>query len=259
MNPPNPPADDPQSQVYDSPLYYEIAFSGRNIGEEVDFMTRLAEEHGCNRFFEIASGNSPHMRELLDRGYDYTGLELSESMLDHSRDQLRPGDRAELVQGDMRDFSLSKPCDFAYLMVCSLFVADSRELNTHFDSVARSLRPGGIYLLDGCIHFRLPDGVLDWTMSRRGVRVHTTVTWKFNWVRQAFDENLVLEVSDRGRPFRCEHSSSRRALFPQEFRQYIDQRGDFEFLGWWENFDFEQPILDDGKPIMRPVVVVRRI
>lgn len=258
MNEPNQPADDAAGHVYESPLYYEIAFSGRDIRAEVEFMAKLGGPQ-CRHFFEVASGNSPHMRELLARGYRYTGLELSEAMIDYARAQLQPGENVELVQGDMRDFSIPQTCDFAFLMVCSLFVANNEEMNTHFDSVARSLRPGGLYLLDGCVHFRVPEGVLDWTMSRRGVRVHTTVSWRFDWVRQAFEEHLTLEVNDRGRPFRCEHSSVRRGLFPQEFLQYISMRPDFEFVGCWENFDLERPIVDDSMPIQRPVVVIRRI
>lgn len=244
------------TQVYDSPHYYEIAFSGRNIRAEVDFMARLAD--GRARFLEIASGNSPHMRELLDRGYHYTGVELSEAMLDHSREKLRDGDRVELFQGDMRDFTLPEPCDFAFLMVCSLFVENNAELDSHFDSVARALRPGGLYLLDGCIHFRLPEGVLDWTMAQRGTRVHTTVNWRFNWARQAFSERLTLDVDDRGNKLQFEHTSTRRAVFPQEFRQYIDRRPDFEFVGWWNDFDLSKPI-DDGSQVQRSVVVVRRV
>lgn len=244
------------THMYESPLYYEIAFSGRNIRAETEFMAKLAAPGA--HFLEIASGNSPHMRELLDRGYRYTGVELSPEMIDFSREKLGTGDRVTLLQGDLRNFDVPEPCDFAFLMVCSLFVGDNAELDSHFDAVARALRPGGLYLLDGCVHFRLPDGVLDWTMSRRGVRVHATVTWKFQWVQQAFAEHVVLDVDDRGRPSRHEHRSVRRALFPQEFKQYIARRPDFEFVGWWNDFDLGKPI-EEGQDVLRPIVVVRRV
>lgn len=245
------------TQVYDSPFYYDIAFSGRNIHAEVEFMAHLAGE-SRTRFLEIASGNSPHMRELLDRGYHYTGVELSEAMLEHSRGKLQRNDRADLFQGDMRDFTLPEPCDFAFLMICSLFVADHAELDSHFDSMARALRPGGLYLLDGCVHFRVPEGLLDWTMSRRGVRVRTTLNWRFDWLRQAFTEQLRLDVDDHGSRKELEHVSTRRALFPQEFRHYIAMRPDFEFVGWWDDFELSRPIVG-GEDVRRSVVVVKRV
>jgi hypothetical protein len=62
-------------EVYDNPKYYEIAFSFRDIPAEVDVL----EE--CFKWFskipvksvlELGCGNSPHMEELVKRGYQYS-------------------------------------------------------------------------------------------------------------------------------------------------------------------------------------------
>jgi SAM-dependent methyltransferase len=250
------PAAQESAEVYKSPEYYDIAFSMRDIEAECNFLCKLAPD--AKHMLEIGSGNSPHMAPLLARGVRYTGLELSQEMIDYAHARLAPGTSATLVQGDMRVFDVPEPCDFAFLMVCSLFVGDNAELDSHFDSVARSLVLGGLYLLDDCVHFRLPDAELKWTMSRRGVRVHAHLRWVFDWVRQAFSERLVLDVDDRGRLVHCEDVSRRRALFPQEFLNYIAARPDFEFVGWWNGFDLDEPITPD-RPVHRSVVVVRRV
>lgn len=243
-------------QVYQTPAYYDIAFSTRNIRSEVEFLSRLAPE--ARDCLEIASGNSPHMAELLSRGYRYTGLELSSAMIEHARATLAVDAAALLLQGDLRHFEVPEPCNLAFVMICSLFVADNAELDSHFDSMARALRPGGVYVLDGCVHFRVPEGVVEWTLSRRGVRVRTTLAWTFDWLQQTFAEKLLLDVDDRGRRIRCEDHSRRRALFPQEFLHYIATRPDFEFVGWWDGFDLDAPIVP-GRAVQRPVVAVRRI
>jgi len=78
-------------RLYDAPQYYEIAFSFRDISAEVS----LFEE--CFRRFsripvksvlELGCGNCPHMEELTRRGYEYSGLDISEAMLDYSREDL---------------------------------------------------------------------------------------------------------------------------------------------------------------------------
>ena len=53
--------------VYDNPHYYEIAFAFRDISAEVDFLEQVIRQYSrveVGTFLELASGNSPHMREL---------------------------------------------------------------------------------------------------------------------------------------------------------------------------------------------------
>ena len=79
-------------QVYDNPKYYEIAFSFRDIPKEVDFIEQIIAKESkipVKSFLEIASGNSPHMKELCKRDYSYIGLELSKQMIEYSREIIK--------------------------------------------------------------------------------------------------------------------------------------------------------------------------
>jgi len=148
------------SELYDNPKYYEIAFSFRDIPAEVD----VFEE--CSRHFsqipvrsvlELGCGNSPHMEELIKRGYQYSGLDLSEAMLGYSREKaLRIGAEVNLIHGDMIDFSLATKVDFVYVLLGSLCAKSTSELRTHFNSVAQALKKGGLYLLDWCVQYDPP-------------------------------------------------------------------------------------------------------
>jgi len=63
--------------VYENPKYYEIAFSFRDIGAEVDTFERCFKEYAelpVKSILEIGCGPCPHLEELLQRGYVYTGL-----------------------------------------------------------------------------------------------------------------------------------------------------------------------------------------
>ena len=56
----------------------------------------------------------------------------------------------------MIDFRLEEPVDFAFILLGSLYVSSTTELLSHFDAISRALKPGGLYLLDWCVQFALP-------------------------------------------------------------------------------------------------------
>jgi len=71
--------------LYDYPLYYDVAFSFRDIGKEVDFFEVCIKKFSkveVRKVLNIGCGPSPYMLELAKRGYIFTGLDLSEAMLD---------------------------------------------------------------------------------------------------------------------------------------------------------------------------------
>ncbi len=252
--------------LYDNPVYYEIAFSFRDTAAEVDLFEECFKRFSRIRVrsvLELGCGNSPHMEELVRRGYEYHGLDLSRAMLDYSKQKaLQLGLNANLVQANMIDFTLEKTVDFVYVLLGSLHAQSTLELMTHFNSVARVLKKGGLYLLDWCIQYQPPggsEGTDSWEIEREGIRVKTTVSWKaLNHVGQTFEETIVLEVADHGKQRTVTGSDIVRAIYPQEFLCLISGFEHLEFVGWWNNWDLSQP-LEEANEIQRPIALVRRI
>jgi len=252
--------------VYDNPEYYEIGFSFRDIAREVD----LFEE--CFRRFsrvpvrsvlELGCGNSPHMEELSARGYQYHGLDQNRLMLQYARQKSRRiGANVKLFRRDMVAFSLRMKVDFVYVLLGSLHARNTKELRSHFDSVAKVLRNGGLYLLDWCVQYESPwaqEGGETWHMKREGVHVKVTVSWKVvDPVEQTFEETIALEVDDHGKCLTLEEKEIKRAIYPQEFLCIISSSGAFEFVGWWNNWDLSQP-LEKAARIDRPIALLRRL
>lgn len=251
------------SNLYDYPKYYEIAFSFRDIPCEAG----VFEE--CFRHFsgipvksvlELGCGNCPHMEELIKRGYQYNGLDLSKSMLEYSRRKAdRIGAQVNLIEADMLNFNLSFTVDFVYIMLGSLLARSTDELISHFNSVARALKKGGLYFLDWCIQFTQPseDGE-SWQIEKEGIKVQAKHSSKLiNPVGQIFEETDVLAVDDHGKRRTITGKALRRAIYPQEFLHLIDTLTCFEFVGWWNNWDLRQP-LEKASKIDRPITLVRR-
>ena len=252
--------------VYDEPRYYEIAFSYRDIGAEVDTFEQCFERYAelpVKSILELGSGNSPHMEELLKRGYSYTGLDINESMLAYSaRKASAIAGKATFVHADMTDFSLGDTFDFAYITLGSLSARNTEEVISHFRSVAQALNRGGLYLLDWCVHFApFSERTESWTMEQGEIKV--TTHWSerlLDAVQQLVEETLSLEVLDGGTVYHLSETGVRRVIFPQEFLQIIQHTGDVEFVGWWNNWDLEKPLgeVKDPKSISRPIALLRR-
>ncbi len=229
--------------VYSEPLYYEIAFGFVDAVGQVDLFEAFIEKHSKIRvrsFLDIGCGPALQLREIARRGYEAVGLDASPQMLDylHERGE-EEGTEIETIQADMTDFSLKEPVDFAFILMGTIALIDSKKaFHSHIDSVAGSLRPGGLYLIENLrLDWAKEDffGAGSWVMERDGVRVKTTYEIRLkDALTQMLTEKMVLEVDDRGRQLVLEESQDTRMVFPQEFITLVEMNGKFEFLGWFE-------------------------
>ena len=71
-------------------------------------------------------------------------------MLDYLKERTgKEGAFIETFEADMTSFSLGKKADFAFIMMGTIGLIESRErFLCHLDSVAGSLRSGGLYLIE---------------------------------------------------------------------------------------------------------------
>lgn len=251
------------NELYRNPAYYEIAFAHRDLAQETDALEEAIARFSripVQRVLEIACGNSPHMPLLLEKGYRYVGLDLSADMLDFARRKAAAyGDQAQFVQGDLTDFQLDAPVDFAYVMLGSIYVTNTAAFDAHYASVARALRPGGLYFLDWCVDFDpIIESAVSWENERDGVRVRTSYWTKgVNVIEQTYEEHVLLEIDDHGQERTIEEVALKRSVYPQEFLRFIRHHPAFEFMGWWNEWDFGRP-LDGCEEINRPIIVLRR-
>jgi SAM-dependent methyltransferase len=251
-------------EVYQHPKYYEIAFSFRDIGAEVDVFEALIQRYSrtpVTRMLEVGCGPAPHLAELTQRGYTYIGLDLSEAMLTYAHNRAQALQASALfIVADMRHFRLHAPVDFAFVLLGSLFVQSTTDLTAHFDAMSLALKPGGLYLLDWCITFTPNAGRHEtWTLAQDRITVTTTYeACMVNAAEQTIEERLTLAVEEPSSTVTLREVTVRREVYPQEFLLFLAQRADFEFIGWWNNWDITRP-LDGTQAIQRPITVVRRV
>jgi len=230
---------------YDTPLYYDIVFSGDDAREGAFLLAALERYgpklRGAPRVLEPACGSGRLVLELARRGCRVAGFDLSAPMLDFARQRLRrSGARAELFEARLEDFSVAGAFDLAHCLVNTFkYLLDEDAVQAHFACVARALRPGGLYVIGlhltqyedrRCNHER-------WEEARGGVRVVCNIR---GWppARRLRLERVRsrLAVLERGRERRTQSDWKFRTYDWRELQSSIERSGSFELL---DTFDFD--------------------
>jgi hypothetical protein len=157
----------------------------------------------------------------------------------------------------MKEFALgSHRFDLAYILLGSLYVATNDQFLDHLDSVARILRRGSLYLLDGVVRFNILAAHKErWTITRRGISVRTTYQPELlDPLKQTCVEHVITEVNDHGKRMTFDSGLLRKPFFPQEFLLLVKLHKKLEFVGWFMNFNFNKPATALG----RPIVILRK-
>lgn len=136
---------------YDTPRYYDIVFD-TGTKTEADFLEEMLRLHGRPsgaRVLEPACGSGRLVSEMARRGFDVLGFDRSAAMLEYARRRLESrGLSARLTLGELYRFRVTGRFDLAFCLVSTFkYLLDERGAQSHLQSVARCLAPGGIYVL----------------------------------------------------------------------------------------------------------------
>ena len=253
-------------EVYKQPLYYEIAFGFVDPKEQVDNFEKIIRKFSkirVNSFLDIACGPSLQLREIARRGYEAVGLDSYPEMLEYLGKKAREeGLKIETIQADMYSFRLKKKVDFAFIMMGSLDAESNEKFLSHLDSVAASLKAGGLYFIQNMGLDWTRNEKQSWTMERNGITVKTSFETHFKDIlSQIYTEKVTLEVNDKGEMKKFVQEEDLKFIFPQEFKALIKLNGKFEFLGWWKGncntWHLDQP-LEKVKDLGDNLVLLRR-
>jgi SAM-dependent methyltransferase len=147
-------ADQPWGDAELAQLYDAFSFDA-----DLPLYRRLAAAEG-GRVLEIACGTGRVLVPLARAGFSVVGVDISRPMLELARAKLgHDHQRVELVQADMRTFTLqSPPFDLAILAVKSFcYLTERADQLRCLERIAAHLRPRGLLVID-LLHPR-PDWV----------------------------------------------------------------------------------------------------
>ena len=105
------------------------------------------------RVLDIACGSGRHSIELARRGFDVTGFDLSEFLINEARKNLKNSGeknmKVKFLIRDMRDFNFRNTFDIAVNIFTSFGYFDNDKENfSVIENVSRSLKKGGYFVFD---------------------------------------------------------------------------------------------------------------
>jgi SAM-dependent methyltransferase len=244
---------------YDHPKYFDIAFSSETR-MEADFIEAACTKYcpfPAKRMLEPACGTGRLVTEMAARGYDMTGIDLSEPSTEFLKRRLaRKKLQATVRVDDMADFRLPSPVDAAFCTFNSFrHLTTEKAARRHLECVADSLRPGGIYILG--LHL-LPLDVDEesterWTERQGNTQV--TVTFRVleadrrSRIEQIRVSMLVREGRDeKMKTIRLRDEFPLRMYTPAQFRRLLNSVPAFELCDiydFWYEIDHPLEFNDD--------------
>jgi SAM-dependent methyltransferase len=137
-------------EVFDEDYLRTLPFmSADQTLREVEFIEASLDVKPGGQVLDVGCGYGRHAIELVQRGLDVTGLDLSLPLL------LRAADEAQkramsvnFVHADMREMAFDKQFDGVYCMLTSFGYFDEETNLRVAEGMARALKPGGRLLLD---------------------------------------------------------------------------------------------------------------
>lgn len=134
---------------FDSSFYHRLYFH-RDEEEAQKFISNLLsylQPPAGSRMLDVACGRGRHARFLTSKGYDVTGIDLSFNSIAFAKEF--ETNHLHFFQHDMRLPSWVNYFDYAFNFFTSFgYFATRREHDDALRTMAQSLKPGGVLLID---------------------------------------------------------------------------------------------------------------
>jgi SAM-dependent methyltransferase len=116
---------------------------------EVEFISNALNAAPGSEILDVGCGYGRHAIELVQRGFNVTGLDLSLPLLIRAADEAQRRSLAvNFVHADMREMAFEKQFDGAYSMLTSFGYFDEETNLRVAERIGRALKPGRRFLLD---------------------------------------------------------------------------------------------------------------
>jgi len=250
-------------QIYNQPKYYEIAFSFVNAKKQVELFEKFIKKYSeieVKKILDIACGPALQLREFAKKNYLSTGIDSSFQMINYLKNiSQKENIKIKTIKADMNNFKIKNKVDFSYTMMGSIIYTKNTKLFlSHLNSVADSLKSGGLYLIENlAMNWSDPKFLKSqsWTMKEKNIKIKAIykISPK-NSLKQIVTQSFFLEVDDNGHKLKLINQVDLKIIFPEEFKLLVEKNGKFEFLDFFERYSTKK--LKDISP--ENIVLLRK-
>ena len=161
--------------------YYDAIYRRRaeRVRDEIDFVEEIFKadaKRDVKKILDLACGTGNPTLELAKRGYEVTGMDLHEEMLEVAkRKAKREGLTIEFIQGNALEVDFNQEFDAVTMFFSSIMYFDENDIKKLFSSVVKALKSGGVFVADfPCWFYGGSDGPIVWDESADGEKLVIT-------------------------------------------------------------------------------------
>ena len=229
--------------------YYDLLYMDKDYEKECDFIEEIFQKYNNSqpkKVLDVGCGTGGHLILLAQRGYEITGIDASESMIEIARNKIQKMNLdVRLYTYDIRNFSLNEKFDAVICMFAVIdYLTENEDLQKAFDNVRKHMRKGGLFIFDfwyGPAVLTIKPSVKIKMVRNNDLKIIRMVTPELNSFRHTSTSHYHLIVFKRNKIIdEIEENHVVRFLFPQEIRHYLKENG-FELLEISEFLKLDKP------------------
>lgn len=215
---------------------YDGLYASKDYPDECDLIEKAIKRYAAIKpttLLDLGCGTGGHAIELGRRGYDVTGVDLSQSMVNLAADKstgLLPSQRPLWICGDVREFKTGVQYDLAIMMFAVVgYLTSNGDVLAGLRNVRRHLKPGALFICDfwygpSVLAVRPTDRVREVTTSSgKVIRVANT---SLDIRKHTADVSFKLWTLEHGQLVgETSEKHCLRYFFPQEFALFLSCAG----------------------------------
>tara|TARA_B100000579_G_scaffold414219_1_gene407625 strand:- start:84 stop:845 length:762 start_codon:yes stop_codon:yes gene_type:complete len=134
--------------------YYDLLYQDKDYRAEAGYIISLIRKYNpeTKKILEFGAGSGMHGRILADEGFEVSGIEKSQNMIDLGLSSIQGNDqnrKFSCTQGDCTTSFLGDDFDTVISLFHVLsYQTSSEEATAMLKNAHRQLRPGGVFIFD---------------------------------------------------------------------------------------------------------------
>lgn len=219
-------ADRPFGSTYAT--HYDLMYGAKDYQAECDLLEELFARLALGRvhsILDLGCGTGNHAFPLAARGYQVTGVDQSEQMLQTARSKLRRGSGPEFVHSEIQRLSLGRRFEAVLMMFAVMGYLDGEpDLRDGLRTVREHLAPGGLFIADfwyGPAVTAIGPSVRTLELDTPDGRLLRTATPTLDTAHHRC--TVHYQLSDAEGVLQAEETHSMRYFFPDELQTRLDE------------------------------------
>ncbi|NAY92305.1 methyltransferase domain-containing protein [Muricauda sp. JGD-17] len=213
--------------IYDANIY-----DGMNSNlNDLPFYKKWLPKNKDSRILELCCGTGRLTLPIAKDGYDITGVDYTDSMLEKAKAKAREEEiKLEFIEADIRHLSLPKKYDVIFIPFNSIHhLYTNEDLFQAFTVVKNHLKKGGLFLLD-CFNPNM-QFIVEGEKGQKDITDYTTEDGRQVSIKETMRYENKTQINRiewhyyiNGK-FQSVQNLDMRLFFPQELDSYLERNG----------------------------------